>query len=248
MVSLNFKSDQVPPELLDRLRHQIGRRLRPAGTGGHQYNGHGVNLALGSSLYINAHVLDDPAWKARLAALWTVVKGTALGTEDTLDERTRRDVLNMDYPLTRLAEIGFEVDVDGAAREVARVLPGAVSEGEVHRIGIGHPWIESARLSWENQPGGRWTGTQLDYAAEFDFKAQREDLDRCLAPGFGEPTRTVGDHLAGDVTLDYPARGEIPRIHVTRGLILIFTPRDGGAPPSAEGFARVIEALDRCGG
>ena len=85
MISLTAREAGVPPEVLERARAQRGSALRPAATGGHQYNGEGVNLSISSNLYINAHEFEDPRWKERLAAQFTVLRGGAVITKQRHD-------------------------------------------------------------------------------------------------------------------------------------------------------------------
>jgi hypothetical protein len=243
-VALTPLSSGVPPVVLERARAQLGRVLRPASTGGHQFGGDGVNLSIGSNVYVGAHGQEDPRWKARMVAMFTLLKGAALGTSDVLDERTKRDVLNIGYPLGRLADVDIAVAVDGAEREVHRVIPGAVSQAERHDVGLGHPWLETAMLVWENAERGKFSRVNLYFTPSFDFKAQREDVVRCLKPLLGEPRVNTTDHLAGQVTLTFHSNQKLPYCHVTNQVVMLHPSKE---PDSKATFKKALETLAACG-
>src|SRR6185436_8532259 len=119
-----------------------------------------------------------------------------------------------------------------------------VCSSDLHVIGIDHPWIETADLIWQNQAGGRWGQALLYFTPELDFKAQREDVERCLTPALGAPTKQEGDHLAGDVTLDYTRGGGVPRVYVAKQLVMILI--DAGEGDTAAGLAKVIATVAGC--
>jgi len=245
-LTLSSIEDKIAPDLVERIKAQLGRVFRGASTGGYQYNGHRVNLGYNTSnVGVHAHTFDDPRWKERFAALWTVLKGAALGTQDRLDDASKRNILNIDNPLMRINDIRFDIDVDGAEREVKRVIPGAVSRKEHHSVGLNHPWFESAGLSWENAEGGRWSGVNLSYPKEFDFKAQRSELERCLEPVMGEPKVHVRDHMAGDVYLTYDPKKGLPYLTVTDQMLMMSL-RDQRDPTTRRGLHRLVKALSKC--
>jgi DNA-directed RNA polymerase subunit RPC12/RpoP len=247
--SISLRPRENAGELTDviaRARGQIGRRLRPAATGGYQFFTKGVSFSLSSTLHIGGQP-KVPGWKEGFAAMWTVMKGAALGTSDKLDDRARRDLLNLSYPLSTLTAIGFDVEVDGAERELHRVAPGADSKGDNHQLGIDHPWFETAWLRWENKPGGKWTGVTLYFPKELDFKAQSEPIIACLRPVLGEPKKLVDDHLAGTFSLQYPARGGRPWVHIGGQSMSIYPHHTFGEPATAAGLHGLIAALAGCG-
>jgi hypothetical protein len=248
LVTLNAaRGKKIPPEVLERARAQLGRDLRASKTGGHQYGGYGVNFSISeTSLHINAHEYE-PGWKDKLGALWTVMKYAALGGQETLTEKTKRDVLNLGYPLERLGSVRIDVTVDGARTEVKRVIPGAHSKSEVHRVGIGHPWVARADLRWKNEAGGKLNSVNLFYPPEVDLKAQREDIELCLTPLLGAPKVTGTDHLAGKVTLRFEGKGGVPSIMVTGQYFGIQMQSWDAAPATQAGFAKLLETLSACG-
>ena len=75
--------------MIARAREQLGPRLRPAATGGFQFNAQGMSFNLSSNLTVGAFDNKHPDWPRRLAAMWTVTKGAALGTSDRIDDRVR---------------------------------------------------------------------------------------------------------------------------------------------------------------
>jgi hypothetical protein len=245
MVSLSPLKTGIPADVLERSRAQLGRALQPAATGGHQYNGEGVGFSIGSNVSIVANGFDDPRWKGRLSALFTVLKGAGLGTSDALDERTKRDVLNLGYPLARLAEVDFDVPLEAAEREVHRVIPGAVSAGERHDVGLGHPWFGNAMILWENEARGKFAQINVSYASTFDFKAQREELEHCLKLAFGTPKVRTSNHLAGEVTLTFDSDPKLPWVYVSNQSVMIRSARqqtDGKA-----GARKALKVLAGCG-
>lgn len=248
--SITLWSRTEPPdftEVVTRARAQLGRRLRPAATGGHQFHAKGVAFSASSTVQILHGANAAPGWEDAFAAMWTVLKGAALGTDDKLDERTRRDVLNLAYPLAVLNELDFETVVDAAEREVHRVAPGADSDGERHTIGLEHPWFESAWLGWANKADGKWTGATLYFPDELDFKAQHEAIIACVAPVLGEPRKLVSDHLAGTFSLQFRAQGGRPWVDVGERTFQIYPHHGFGEPATADGFHALVTALAACG-
>jgi hypothetical protein len=243
MVMLQTLASGMPADVVPRVQAQLGRAFTTPGSGGHAFVGNGVALSVSSGFYINAHRFDEPHWKTRLNALFTVLKGAGLGTSDVIDEKTKRDVLNLDYPLARLAEVDFDLPVENAERELHRVIPGAVSAGERHDVGLGHPWFVSSMLFWENQPRGRFLRVYLAHARSFDFKAQREDLQRCVKPALGEPKVDVTNHLAGEVSLSYRGGPKDAQVHVTSQNVII-NAAEGNV---RESVRKVLLALATCG-
>jgi hypothetical protein len=195
---------------------------------------------------IGVHNPDDPRWRERLAALWRVAKGAALGTTDAIDVASRRDLFNLDYPLGVIAEIGFDTIVDDAATEVHRVAPGAESDGKDHTIGIEHPWIERAWLTWENKPGGKWYSATLYFPAELDFKTQHAPIEQCLTAQLGAPEKLVQDHLAGTFSLQYRAKGGKPWVDVGSQTLSMYPHYTFGDPATAAGLRALITAIAAC--
>ncbi len=243
-VVLSALDSGIPPDVVERTRAQLGRALRPAATGGFQYGGSGAVLSISSGVYASANGFEDGRWKERVKALFTVLKGAALGTSDVLDERTKRDVLNLGYPLARLTEIDFELPVESAEREMHRVFPGAVSAAERHDVGLGHPWIDNAMVLWQNSARGKFDRVNLYFAPTFDFKAQREDVARCLTPVLGAPRVNETNHLAGEVTLTFSGGPDDPRVHVSHQVVLVHPAPNGSVKASV---SKVLTALAACG-
>jgi hypothetical protein len=205
-----------------------------------------VSLSLASGFVINAVDLEDPRWKQRIAALFTVLRGAGLSTSDVLDERTKSDVLNLGYPLARLTELDFGVPVEIAEREVRRVVPGAVSAGDHHDIGLRHAWFQRARLVWTNAPSGKLKRVELSTAPNFAFDFQREDVARCVHPLLGKPRVTIQNHLANEHTYEYEANPKrSPQLRARAGDFTILPPT--GAKDAAEGVKRLLAVLASCG-
>lgn len=220
-VNLSALPTGLPADLVERTRAQLGRVLRPASTGGFQYGGDGAGASISSSFSIGAHEFDDPRWKSRVDALFTVLKGAGLGTSDKLDEKSKRDVLNIGYPLARLGEIDFDLPVESAEREMHRVFPGAASANERHDVGIGHPWLDSAMVLWTNAANGKFDRINFYFTPTFDFKAQREDVARCFTPALGAPKVSETNHLAGEATLSFGGGPNAPRVYISNQAILM---------------------------
>ncbi|MDX2088320.1 MAG: hypothetical protein SFX73_10745 [Kofleriaceae bacterium] len=233
-------------DVVARARALVGPRLRAAATGGYQFHSKNVSLVVSSIVAVDARPSDDPAWQEQLSAMWVVLRASAFATSEVLDERTRRDVLNLSYPLGVLAELAPEVNVDDAKREVHRVAPGADSAGPRHTIGVEHPWFETVTLGWENQPRGAWTQAILYFAKEVDFAAQHPQLVACLAPVLGEPKRLVSDHLAGTFTLQFPAHGGRPWVDVGAHGLQFYPHYRFGDPVTNDGIHALVSALAAC--
>lgn len=244
LVTLTAPSSGVPAEVTERAKAQLGRTFRPAATGGHQFSSGGAGFSIGSGVQASVHVFEDPRWKQQMAAMFVVLKGAALGTSDVLDERTKRDILNLDYPLARVADVDTGATVDGAEREVRRVFPGAVSAAEVHRVGLGHAWLDSAVLVWNNEPRGKFDRVNLYFSPEFDFKAEREDVERCLTPDLGAPRVIVANHLAGDVTLTFDSKPKQVYAHVSHQLIQLRP--DADSEEARRAFKKALVTLSSC--
>lgn len=237
-------------KMVARAREQLGRRLRAAATGGYQFNANGASFNLSSSLSVGAPSplsKEDPHWRERLAAMWTVTKYAALGTAERIDDRVRRDVLNIGYSLSDLTLIGFDTIVGDAAREVQRVMPGAEPNGETHEIGLEHPWFETARVRWLNEAGGKLWGVILHYPVDLAFKTLVDPITACLTPVLGEPTKHINDHVTGRSTLRYAARGGLPSVDVTEQTLHVYVRSGFGEAVTAAGYHSVITTLAACG-
>lgn len=246
-ISLRALPEADLTEVVTAARAQLGRRLRPT-SDYHAFSARNVSFTIGAQVTLLASQLDAPGWQERFAAVWTVMRGVALGTGDAIDDRVRRDVLNLAYPVTVLAEIGFTTDVDGAAAEVHRVAAAAEHDGADHVIGLGHPWFERAILRWDNRPAGRWTGITLYFPDELDFARTADAMAACLTPVLGEPERLVRDHLAGTFALQYAARGGRPWVDLSDRVLSIYPHYSFGDPATASGLRELVTALAGCGG
>lgn len=233
-------------DVVARARTQLGRALRESSSGGYEFSAKAVFFSISGDVTIFAGQLDSPGWKERLGLMWSVMKHAAFGTDDRIDDRARRDLLNLGYPLTVLLEIDFDTIVDDAEREVHRVAPGAESEGERHTIGLDHPWFESAWLKWNNAPGGKWTSITMYFPKELDFKAEHEAMAACISPLLGEPKRIVQDHLAGTFWLQFRARGGVPWVDLGYKTFSTYLRYQFGEPATAAGFHSLIRALAAC--
>ena len=249
-ITLRPRAGADLPKMIARAREQLGRRLRAAATGGYQFSASGASFNLSSSLSVGAPSplsKEDPHWKERLAAMWTVTKYAALGTTDRIDDRVRRDVLNIGYSLSDLTQIGFDVIVDDAAREVKRVMPGAEPLGEQHEVGLDHPWFETARVRWLNEAGGKLWGVVLYYPVDLDFKTLVDPITACLVPVLGEPKKYINDHVTGRFTLQYAARNGLPSVDVTEQTLHVYVRSGFGDAVTADGYHSVIATLAACG-
>jgi hypothetical protein len=242
-VSLDPPKSGIAAGVIERVQAQLGRALRRSDDGRYRLMNAQTTLEIGNSVYANVRVGEDPRWKARMVALFTVLKGAALGTNDLLDERTKRDVLNLDYPITRIGEIDIDVTVDGAEREVRRVTPGATSQAARHEVGIGHPWVATTTLYWQNVERGKFDRLYLFFAPEFAFKAQREEVQRCLTPLLGAPEVHTTDHLAGQVALGYESNPKLPAVFVNDTAMMI-TPTK--RPDAKASLKRVLDTVAAC--
>jgi hypothetical protein len=225
----------MPPSVVQRAKAQLGDALLVPGMG----------ISLGAGFVVRVTDFADPRWKQRMSALFSVLKGAGLGTADALDERTKRDVLNLGHPLGRLGEVDLGVPVESAEREVHRVIPGAVTRAEDHDVGVAHAWFQSAELSWVNAPRGKFARLTLTFAPGFDLKAQHDDLERCVKPLLGKPRVTVRNHLANEFTLRFagnPKRS--PEVGVDAKYVTIEPPR--GAKDPAASVKPLIETLASC--
>jgi DNA-directed RNA polymerase subunit RPC12/RpoP len=229
-----------------RARDQLGRRLREASSNDFQFPANGGYLTVSTD--VAAWVKhEDPQWQARMEALWTVVKGAALGTSDRIDDRARRDLFNIGYTLADLKKIDLEAVVDDAGREVRRIAVAAEDRGDRHVIGLDHPWLETAWLRWENKPGGRLVSVVFYIAKEVDLTSQVDVLGACLQPLLGEPKRQVTDHLAGKFTLSWEARDGHPSIHASDTSLSFGIQLWRGGRATTAGIHAVLEALATCG-
>lgn len=247
-ISLRFaESSTAAPAIAERARHVLGRRLRAASTDGHQFSAPGISSSFSSStLHINATQLDDPRWKQRLHALWTVALHAAFEVPLTGDAARRHELLDLGYPLSTLTRIPFDLDVTKAEAEVHRLAPNAITDGARHRLSIDHPLFENATLSWANQPGGRWTSAVLYFPVELALQATLDRVATCLAPVVGEPKKLVSDHLAGTYRLQYAARGGHPWMDVGSHGVQIYPHYTFGEPGTASGLTAVVTALSAC--
>jgi hypothetical protein len=225
----------MPATVVQRAKAELGEALLVPGVG----------ISLGAGCVIHVTDFADPRWKQRMSALFTVLKGAGLGTADVLDERTKRDALNLGHPLGRLSEVDLGVPVESAEREVRRVIPGAVTRGEDHDVGVAHAWFRTAELAWVNAPRGKFARLTLTFAPGFDLKAQHDDLERCLKPLLGKPRVTVKNHLANEFTLSFAANlKRNPEVGVDAKYVTIEPPR-GAKDPSAS-LKPLIDALASC--
>ena len=241
------ENKKLPPQVRDKVAAEFGEQLRVS-SGGHHYSGEGVNLSINeTSIQINAY-RQGPGWKERLQVLWGVMKYAALDVGGPLAQKTKRDVLNLGYPLEQLKGISIDVLVDSSGSEVKRVIPGVVSKGERHQVGLGHPWMERADLFWKNERGGKLGRINLFYPKTFDLKERRQEVERCLAPLFGSPKVTETDHLAGLVTLRFKGKQGVPSL-AAYGQNFMVDMQPWDAPKvTQKGFEKLIETLAACGG
>ncbi len=181
-----------------------------------------------------------------MTVLWSVLLHAAFETPITLDERTRRDVLDLGYPLATIAKIEFDSDVTEAEEAVHAVAPNAKSDGASHRLMIAHPFFESAQLSWENTEAGQWRSVSLHFPVEISLPQIADSLMACLQPVVGDATKNISDHLAGTFTLQYKAQGGKPWIDVGEQVLQLYPHYSFGDPATAPGFAEVITALAGC--
>lgn len=247
-VRLKPRDPEAPlGDVVARARTQLGRALREVSSGDYQFGAKGVYFTVKSDVVIFASPREAPVWKQRLELMWSVMKHAALGTDDRIDDRARRDLLNLGYPLSVLLDIDHGTIVDDAERAVLRVAPGADSEGERHTIGLDHPWFERVMLRWENAPGGTWGSIVLYYPRELDFMTVYEPLAACIRPLLGEPKRIVQDHLKGTFWLQFRARGGVPWVDLMPSTVLIYPHYSFGDPATAEGLQALIRALAACG-
>jgi DNA-directed RNA polymerase subunit RPC12/RpoP len=234
-------------EVVARAHAQLGRRMRKAAAGGLQLSSQGWSLHISAAFVQAAVKHEDPRWRARFEAVWTLVKGAALGRGDRIDDHARRDLLNLGYALPELAGIDLEAVVDDAGREVQRIAAGAEDHGDRHEIGLAHPWFEGASLRWQNKPGGKLTSMLLHAVEDVDLTSHADALAACLRPVIGEPRRQVTDHLARKFTLRFEPPGLRPALHVGPTAIGLWIDLGRGRRATPAAVHAVFEALGACG-
>jgi hypothetical protein len=188
-------------------------------------------------------------WKLKVSLLWDVVRAAALDLPVKVDAAAVREYLGGGRPLTDLAKVAIDVDVDGAAAEVTRVFPGASMQqrgGLDLMVALDHPWLGQAHLSWRNEKGGRLES--VDLRPVKDRLTQQEQLIACVSQAYGMKGREyVSDHLARkrDVAFSLKEGGSV-RIY---DHLVMIRPRDGfrGRFLSRAGWEKLLGVLDACG-
>lgn len=241
-INLGFRDEAAGARLAKALEQQLGRGFKPMSSDGRSLSGQGVTLTVSSSLTLNAHERDDPRWKLRFATLWRATLHATFGAGSPLDAATRRNVLNLDASLADLKQVDLRVPFERSAGETTRVFPAANARGSSQGVGLGHPLFENVNVTWENAQGGAVTSVNFYFWTDGGVKDGHARVRGCLEPKLGQPTRRDTDFAAGKYSLDWPAKGAVPRVHATEQLVMLF--RAAGTQPA--GWHAVIDALTPC--
>lgn len=249
---------------LQRLQASLGRRLVRGETfswGSAYLNVGPTVLGVGTNATIDVASLDDKDWPKRIDVLWAVALN-ALGLDVSVSADDRRSWLGGGWPLSALASLDMDTDVDGARALMEKTFPGAPSQvvgGLTYRVPIDHPWFSQVTFEWPNEKGGHVRWVRIDGPPGANALPNQAEVEKCVAATYGPGQVRSTDHLAGQYATTFkPDEGEIEvdssSVEVTlRSLRSEHLSRDtwkqtGVAPPMQHpAWEKAMQTLDACG-
>ncbi|WP_438011055.1 hypothetical protein WME89_21740 [Sorangium sp. So ce321] len=231
-------------------------KLLPKRWNGEHFHWSGASLNFGPTsgvLHVSVDAPSErgaqgnPHWKEQVEAMWSVVQSAALGLPVQANAAAVRDHLGGGYPLTALAKVDVEADVDASAAAVKKVFPGAfpVKRGRLaYSVPLAHPWLGEAEFNWENARGARLSTVYIGPLGKGMIAEHQDQISACVGAGFGiKPRVNESDYLAKDRDYTYvPAGGG--QIRIYRHLVTIEL-RDPPMPKAS--WEKALAILDACG-
>jgi hypothetical protein len=194
----------------------------------------------------------NPHWKEQVEAGWDVIRSVVLGLPVTVSVADKRDWLGGGYPLTTVAAIDPDVDVDHSAA----TMKGAFAEVQVREaagldftIALDHPWFGEAELDWPNEKDGTLQQMYIRPPPQSSSQFPNQDaIEACVQNIVGVKGERMGeDHLKGTHDTEWkPAGGGALRVYPHMIAIWI---KDAFAPRKMDHgtYAKLLLGLDACG-
>jgi len=193
-----------------------------------------MNIGLGSAK------ID---WQGRLEQLWDLVKGAvfnpatsnvALGIRERLGE----------LPLSSLARLDPQTDVDDSRRAVEAILPNAcptTGPNVSYKAAVDHPWFSEVTLAWENERGAKLNSVTFRPPGTSNGKlANQTAVAKCVVAWLGAPVENEVNHMEKIWSYHWARRGQVS-VHVYDSYLWA----DG--PFSTGEWRRLVQVLDDCG-
>jgi len=169
-----------------------------------------------------------------------------------------RDWLGRGRPLSLLASLDPETDVETSLSAVRGLFPG-VTSGQLidieRSVALDHPLLSEAKLSWENRSLARLKSARFEPPNQAESAANQPTFEACLQAAYGPATkRNETDHMkakyASEWSLESNGEVDVDEFDVVVRLqTLVWAPREGPKPRrmSKAGWQKVIGVLDACG-
>ncbi len=190
--------------------------------------------------------MSPERWKGQLQPLWTATTHAAFGRKKKLSVKSRREVLNVDSAVVDLGKVDMNVNVRDAEAAIRKVFPAARSDETSHTIGLGHPWLNRAQLTWKNAADGKLENVYLSLRPEHDEKAHRAAVVACFTQLYGKPAETVSDHLKDHRTFNWEAKGGVPWVTYSYSSITVYL-ESRGKRATKDSWSQLTQTLGKCG-
>ncbi len=252
--------------IVQRLRSVLGPRMNTSGDFSWGSASAGLSKdELSASVQMEGPLHGkNPHWKQQLDTLWDLVRAEALGMNVPVDDTTVRDWLGRGRPLSLLASLDPETDVDGSTAAVQRLFPGLSSDqmGRVqHRVALDHPLFSEATMAWDI--GGRTRLQSVSFSApsQAEAAAEQATFEACLESAYGPPTKRrvdpdylnhANDKHAAEWVFRENGSVDVDRVDVAVRLETFSFSRPGSPAPGwhrmpRDSWQKVVGVLDACG-